>query len=113
MKLLKKLGRNLFFVWIVILNIFQLNLRNTTLAIKPKSSLSSTLIKHKSHRNLWGIIKNKIREIEFSSIDHLKIVKGEWESISEDIIKKTIDDIANRFKKVIELERTYLNVLKL
>ena len=39
-----------------------------------------------------------------------EFAKNEWETISNQTIKKTVDDVSNRLKRVIELEGAHLNI---
>ena len=47
----------------------------------------------------------------FNNLDSLnEFVKNEWKIISNQTIKKTVDDVSNRLKRVIELEGAHLNI---
>ena len=52
-----------------------------------------------------------MKEKIFNNLDSLnKFVKNEWKIISNQTIKKTVDDVSNRLKRVIELEGAHLNI---
>ena len=47
----------------------------------------------------------------FNNLDSLnEFAKNEWKIISNQTIKKTVDDVSNRLKMVIELEGAHLNI---
>ena len=52
--------------------------------------------------NVWGALKEKLREREFSNIEQLKNdIKKEWNKFSVSLCQRMIDKIPARLKLVI------------
>ena len=61
----------------------------------------STYSRFESNRKYERIIKNKIKYNNFNNFDSLKeFVKNEWETISNQAIKKAVDGVIDRLKEL-------------